>query len=162
MEHKQTSEGDVLPNHHTELNEFALTELIPQFSHECWVYSLVVGRELLRVADRERLTGLEFALTLGQMDLRDDLFIESLTRRRRVACEASGIAVVQRRDLEPRQLLDARWDDTLLMTRAEECEVALEEVRQDIEGICVPRTCRVRKFRGIAHIASRYSIGEDS
>ena len=57
--------------------------------------------EPLREAYGERVSRLQGALGLRPMDLADRLFVESLTRRRRVPREQSGVAVVQRRDLEP-------------------------------------------------------------
>jgi hypothetical protein len=62
------------------------------------------------------------------MNLRDRFLVESLTRRRRVTCELSGVAVVEGRDLESRQLLDAAGYDALLMTGPEELEVSSEAV----------------------------------
>ena len=75
------------------------------------------------------------ALAFWKMDLADGLFIESLTRRRRVPSEESGVAVVERRDLETRELLDTRRNDPVLVTRPEKCEVALEEVRNQLRQI---------------------------
>ena len=65
-----------------------------------------IGREFFRKADCERVPGFEFALQLREMNLRNRFFVESLTRRRRVASEESGVTLIEGGDLESRQFLD--------------------------------------------------------
>ena len=74
------------------------------------------------------------------MDLGHRLFVQSLTRRRRVPGEQSGIALVHRRDLEPGELLDAGRRDALGMRGAEEVEEALEELRREFHDVHRVRT----------------------
>lgn len=104
--YEQSAEREILPDHHPELDDLCFTEVLSRLRHEGWVYLLPVRRERLRPADRDRLSRLEGALLRGFVDLRDRLFVEALTRRRRVPCEQSGVAAVERRHLEPRQLFD--------------------------------------------------------
>ena len=66
-----------------------------------------VRREFLCKANREGIPGFEFALRLREMDLRNRLFVESLTRRRRVSGKESGVTLIEGGNLEPGQLLDA-------------------------------------------------------
>ena len=128
-DHEQPAERDVLADHQPELGDLGILEVRAQLAHEGVVDRPEVGGELLREADRERFPRLEFALRLGPVDLRDRVLIEPLTRRRRVPSEQSGVATVQRRDLEPGQLLDARRNDPFGVTRPEEREEPGEVIR---------------------------------
>ena len=69
------------------------------------------------------------------MYLRDGCFVETLTRRRRVPGEESGIARVEGGDLQPCQLLDSRGYDPLVVPTPKEGEETLEVVRNEFEWI---------------------------
>ncbi len=127
-DHEQTPERNVLADHHPQLGDLSVDEMLAELRLEGRVDRAEVRGEFLREPDGERFTGREAALRLRKMDLADGLFTESLTRRRRVSSEQSSIAVVERRDLEARELLDSGWDDSVLVTRPKKCEIALEEV----------------------------------
>jgi hypothetical protein len=100
--------------------------MLEELGAEGGVGALPVQRQLLGEAHRQRLAGLELPLGLGLVDLGDRLFVESFTRSLRVAGEQSGVALVERRHLEPRQLLDARGGHAGGVARAEEGEEAGE------------------------------------
>ena len=89
----------VLADHQAKLCDFGVLEMFFQLGHEGGVHGSEVAGELLREAHRQAVARVELTLGLGQVDLGNRLFIESLTRRRRVACEQSGIALVERCDL---------------------------------------------------------------
>jgi len=127
-DHEQASERDVLSDHHAELGDLGVREALAQLGQEGRVDRPEVRREALGEAHRERLPRREPPLRLGPVDLPDRLLVESLTRRRRVACEQSGVAPVERGDAQARELLDPRGQDPLAVADAEEREVALEEV----------------------------------
>jgi hypothetical protein len=155
-DHEQASERDVLTDHHAELGDLGVGEVLPQLRLERRIDGSEVRGEPLGEADGQRLARIELTLGFGQVDLADRFLVESLTRRRRVACEQSGVAIVERSHLEARELLDARGNDALLVTGTEEREVALEEVgdqSRQIEDVGVPRLGRI--FRRGAHRFSR-------
>jgi len=109
-----------------------------KFRFERRIYASEICRELLCEANRERIPGFEFALRLGEMNLRDRLFVESLTRRRRVTGEESGITLIESRDLETGEFLDARRYDPLLVSGAKELEESGEVLRdqfREVEGV---------------------------
>ena len=81
--------------------------MLANFREEDCIDLLPVRGERFGPAYCEGLARVERALVCWQMDLRDRLLIESLTRRRRVACEESGVTGVERRHLEPGEFLDA-------------------------------------------------------
>ena len=124
---EHSSERNVLPDHQEQLGDFRVGKLRAQLGHEWGVDASMVGRHSFSEAYGKRLAWLELAFLDGQMDLTDRLFIESLTRRRRVPGEASSVAFVDRRDLEPRELLDPRGGDAFGMAGAKELEELSEE-----------------------------------
>ena len=81
--------------------------MLADFREENRIDLLPVRGERFGPAYRERLAWVERALVSGQMDLCNRRLVESLTRRRRVACEASCVAGVERRHLETGEFLDA-------------------------------------------------------
>ena len=91
--------------------------------------------EFLGKAYRERVPGLEFSLRRGSMDLLDGLFVESLTRRRRVPGKESGIALVDGRHLQPREFLDSGGHHAFVVGLSEEFKVALEMFRDQFQRI---------------------------
>ena len=125
---EHASHRQVLPDHQAEFDDFGVLEMLAELRRKRSVYAPEISSELLCVANRQCLARVELTLGFGQMDLSNRLFVEALTRRRRVACEQSGIAFVDRGDLEPCQFLDPRRNDTLLMSRPEERKEALEEI----------------------------------
>jgi hypothetical protein len=80
------------------------------------------------------------------MDLRDGFFVESLTRRRRVPGEESGVTLIEGSDLEPGQFFDPRWNDALLVSGSEE----LEKSRKMFGDQCgeVERVVLLSRFDG--------------
>jgi hypothetical protein len=133
--HQQPSERQVLADHHPEFDHLGVAEVLTQLGMEGGIHLPVVGRGPLGPAHGQRLAGLELALGLGRVDLRDGLLVEALTRRRRVTREQSGVAFVQGCHFEPCELLDAGRNDALAVAGPEEGEVALEEVRKQGEGV---------------------------
>jgi hypothetical protein len=127
-DHQQAAQRDVLADHHAQLRDLGVAEVLAQFGLEGLIHRAEVAGQLLGEANCQGIAWLELALALGQVDLLDGLLVESLTRRRRVPGEESGVAAVQGRDLEPRQLLDAAGHDTVLVAGAEKGEVPLEEL----------------------------------
>ena len=109
-----------------------------QFRLEGRVYRAKVRGELLREAHGKRITRRQRPLCFRQVDLRDGRLVESLPRRRRVPSEESRVALIERGDLETRQLLDACRHDTVVVSGPEEVEVPREEIRdqpREIEAI---------------------------
>jgi hypothetical protein len=127
---EQAAEGEVLADHHAQLEDLGGAEVLLQAREERVVDRAMVRGRALGPLDREALARLEVALLGGQVELRDARLVEPLTRRRRVAREASGGAGVEPGDAQARELLDARRDHALLVGRVVEREVALEEVGQ--------------------------------
>ena len=127
-DYEQTAKRDVLADHHPELGDLGIREVLAQLGHERRVDPAEIRGELLSEADRETISWLEAALSFRKVDLGDRVFVETLTRRRRVAGEQSGVAVVQGRDLEARQLLDPGGHHAVFVTGTEEREVATEEI----------------------------------
>jgi hypothetical protein len=137
-DHEQPAERDVLADHHGELGDLGIAEVRTQLRLERRVDRAEVGGELLGEADGERITRRQRPLCLGQMDLRDGRLVEPLPRRRRVPREESRVALVERRDFETRQLLDARGHHTVVVAGPEEVEVPRQEIRdqpRQIEAI---------------------------
>ena len=130
-----------------------VAEVLSQLRDEARIRGPEIQRELLGKANRQPFARLQLAFFERQMNLRDRLFVEPLTRRRRVTCEESGVAVVQRRDLEPRQLLDPARHDTFLMARCEEREVTGEgfgDQRLEVESLTLSRFAAIHIVRGHA------------
>ena len=127
---EHASQSQVLANHQSELDDFRITEMFSQFREKRAVDFVKIGCHLFRVSYGEGIARLEFPFRLRKMNLCDRFFVEPLTRRRRVACEESGITFVDLGDLETGELLDARRNDALLMAGSKEREVALEEIRK--------------------------------
>ena len=151
--HQQAPERDVLVDHHAELGDLVIAEVLSQLRDEARIRGPEIQRELLGKANRQPFARLQLAFFERQMNLRDRLFTEPLTRRRRVTCEESGVAVVQRRDLEPRQLLDPARHDTFLMARCEEREVTGEgfgDQRLEVESLTLSRFAAIHIVRGHA------------
>jgi len=88
-------------------------------------------------------TGLELAFFDGQMDLTDRLFIESLTRRRRVPGKASSVTFVDRCDLEPGELLDPRGRDAFRVSGTKELEEFSEEFGDQLRRVESGSSCRI-------------------
>lgn len=125
-------------DHQGQLGDLGIGEMLAQLGLERVVDRAEVRRQLLGKANRKCLARGEGPLCLGKMDLRDRLLVKPLPRRRRVPSEQSGVALIQRRNLEPRELFDARRHDALLMARSEELEVPREEIgdeAREIEGL---------------------------
>jgi hypothetical protein len=97
-----------------------------ELGNEPVVDAAEVERGALGELNRERFARRQLALGCGPVDLADRRFVEPFTRRRRVAREQSGVALIERGDLEPRELFDARRNDPLRVARREEREVARE------------------------------------
>ena len=104
---EQSSECDVLADHQPEFGDLGIRENPSQLGFKRRIDRPEVGGESLRKSDGERIAWREGSSFFRQVDLSDRCFVESLTRRRRVACEASGVAAVQVRDLEPSEFLDS-------------------------------------------------------
>lgn len=134
-DHEHPAEGQVLADHETELDDLGVAEMRAQLVEEGGIDRVEVGREPLRITNRQRVARRELAFGLGPVDLRDRRFVESLTRSLRVPGEESSIAGVDRRDLEARELFDARRGDALGMGGAEEREIAFEEFRRELEHV---------------------------
>lgn len=132
---QEPTQGDVLADHQPEFGDFRRAEVLVQFGPEGGIGRAKVQRHLFGKANRQRVTGFEAAFGLGKVNLRDGFLVESLTRRRRVTCEESGIALVERGDFQPSQLLDAHGDYALIMSLCEEREEALEMIRDEFQEI---------------------------
>ena len=104
---EQSPECDVLADHQPEFGDLGICENSSQLGFECRIDRSEVRGEPLRKSDGERIARREGSSFFWKVDLSDRCFIEALTRRRRVACEASGVAAVQVRDLEPCEFLDS-------------------------------------------------------
>ncbi len=61
-DHEQTAERDVLANHHPELGDLGVREVLAQLGHERRVDLAKIRGELLREADRETVSWPEAAL----------------------------------------------------------------------------------------------------
>jgi hypothetical protein len=136
---KQTSECDVLVDHHREFRNLTVVKLRSKLGFECRVDAAEVESELFGKANCKRFARLEFALGFGEVDLRNRLFVESFTRRRRVACKQSGVAFVEFGDFETGQLFDARRDNALLVPRVEKRRPMAHEFGDrllQVEGGC--------------------------
>lgn len=99
---EQASECDVLVDHHREFRNLTVVKLRPKFGFECRIYAAKVESELFGKENCKRFARLELALGFGEVDLRNRLFVEPFTRRRRVACKQSGVAFVELGHFEPR------------------------------------------------------------
>ena len=111
-----------------------------------------VGCHSFCVAYGEGIAWFEPSVRLWKIDLCDRFFVESLTRRRRVPCEESGIASIGLGDLESREFLDPRGDDTLLMAGSKEREEAFEQVREQTDH--VDARTDVDRIASLAHFDS--------
>ena len=125
---EQPPEGEVLADHHAELHDLVVVEEIAPTRDERGIGLLPVAGECFGPLDRIRLARFEVALLGRLVDLRDRVLIESLTRRRRVPSEQSGVAGVEGRNLQPCELLDPRPDRARLMAGTEELEITIEEL----------------------------------
>ena len=134
-EDQEPTQGDVLADHQPEFGDFRRAEMLVQFGPEGGIGRAKVQRHLFGKANGQRVTGFEAAFGLRKVNLRDGFLVESLTRRRRVACEESGIALVERGDFKPSQFLDARGDHALIMSLCEESEEALEMIGDELQKI---------------------------
>ena len=105
-DHEQAAQRNVLTDHESEFCNLGVLEVLAQLCFECRIHRSEVGREPFCKAHGKCVSGFEIALLLGQMNLSDRFFIESLTRRRRVAGEQSGVTLVEGRDLEAGEFLD--------------------------------------------------------
>jgi hypothetical protein len=131
-DYKHSPQGHVLADHDPEFRDFSIAEICSQFCHKCGVDSIEISRHLFRITHREPVSRIELSLGQRQVDLSDGVFIESLTRRRRVACEQSSVAAVEGSDLNPGQLLDPARDDAFSMPRPKKREVTLEKVGEQL------------------------------
>ena len=61
-DHKQAAKRDVLADHHPELGDLGIREVLAQLGHERRVDLAEIRGELLREADRETVSWLEAAL----------------------------------------------------------------------------------------------------
>ena len=129
-DHEHPTEGHVLADHEAEFGNLGVAEVIAKFADEAFVDTAEVGCELLGEANGEVFPRLERPLAFGLVDLGDRLFIESLLRSLRIPGEESGIALVHGRDLDSRDLLDARRGHAFGVAGPEEGEEALEQIGQ--------------------------------
>jgi len=86
-DHEQTAKRDVLADHHPEFGNFGIRKVLAQLGHERRVDPAEICGELLCEAHRETISWLEVAFAIRKVDLGDRVFVEALTRRRRVACK---------------------------------------------------------------------------
>jgi hypothetical protein len=147
--HEQATEGDVLSDHHSQLEQFPWREVLPQLGHERIVHQIVVERHALGELDGQILARLQLALAARPIEPGDARLVESLTRRRRVAGEASSRTRVESRDAQARELLDARRHHSPLVSRVVEVEVAGEEAGE------------MREHRVHRGVAARGCVGLD-
>jgi hypothetical protein len=132
---EHASQCQVLTDHQSELDDFCAAEMLSEFCEKCGVDLVEIARHLFCVTNSEGVARFESAFRFRQVNLCDRFFVQSLTRRRRVACKESGIALIDRRDLEPSEFLDARWNDAFLMTWSKEGEKAVEELREQLHHV---------------------------
>ena len=144
-EDEHSAEGEVLADHHAELDDFGVAEVGAEFGEEGGVHRAEVGRELFGEAHGQRFAGREIALRFGQMNLRDGRFVQTFTRSLRVAGEASGVAVVQRGHFEAREFLDARGAQALRVAGLVEGEVAREKIRQQFGHVQRGSRCHLMR-----------------
>ena len=115
-----------MTGHHTQFRNLSVAEVLTEFVHETRIHGTKVRGQLFSKTHRQRISRLKVAFSLGQTDLGHDLFVQSLTRRRRVPSKQSGVAIVEFGHLEACQLLDAGRQYALVVAGAEEREKALE------------------------------------
>jgi hypothetical protein len=115
-----------LTGHHTQFRNLSVAEVLTEFVHETRIHGTKVRGQLFSKTHRQRISRLKVAFRLGQTDLGHDLFVQSLTRRRRVPSKQSGVAIVELRDLETRQLLDPGRQYALVVAGAEKGEESLK------------------------------------
>jgi hypothetical protein len=132
---QEPTQSDVLADHQPEFGNFRRAEMLAEFCPEGGIRRAKVQRHFFGEANRQRVPGFEAAFGLRKVNLRDGFLVESLTRRRRVACEESGIALVECGDFQPSQFLDARGDHALIMPLCEESEEALEMIGDELQKI---------------------------
>ena len=132
---QQSPKGDVLADHQPEFGDFSGAEMLAQFCPEGRIRRAKIQSHLLGEANGQSFPGFEAAVRLGEMNLGDGFLVESLTRRRRVPGEESGIALVDGRHLQPGQLLDARGYDAFGMAGAEERKEALEMFGDQLQQV---------------------------
>ena len=127
--HEQASQCNVLVDHESEFRDFGVLEMFTKLSLEGAIDGSVIGRETFGKSHRQRVSGFELPFCLREVDLRNDLFGKSLTRRRRVPSEESGVALIDGSDLETRELFHARRNDAFDVSWLEELEPASEVFR---------------------------------
>lgn len=126
--HEKSTKGEVLTNHHPELDDLGLGEVLAKLGLERLVDTAEVRRAPLRPPDGQIVTRREASLAFGLVDLGNRRFVQTFTHRRCVAREKSSVALIQCRDLQARELLHPARNHALLVTGPEEREVALKEV----------------------------------
>ena len=131
-DHEHATERDVLTDHHPELGDLGVAKMFAQLGEKRSIDRSEIGRESFGEPNGEGFAWGELARFDRTVDLLDRFFVESLTRRRRVARKESGVAAVERCDFETRQLLDARGHDAFPMPRLEKSEIALEEIGKQL------------------------------
>ena len=134
-EDQEPTKGDVLADHQSELGDFRWAEMLAEFCPEGRIRRAKIQSHLFGETNRQSIPGFEAAVRLGKMNLRDGFLVESLTRRRRVAGEESGIALIECGYFQPSQLLDARGDHALIMTLYKESEEALEVLGDEFQQV---------------------------
>ncbi len=134
-EDQHAPHGDVLADHQTEFGDFGGGKVFGKLAPQSLTRRTEIQGEFFGKAYRECVPGLEFSLRRGSMDLLDGLLVESLTRRRRVTGEESGIALVEGRHLQSRELLDSGGHHAFVVGLSEEFEISLEMFRDQFERV---------------------------
>jgi hypothetical protein len=134
-ENQHAPHGNILTDHQGELGDFSRRKVFGEFAAQGLTRRTEIQGEFLGKAYRQRVSGLKLSLRRGSMDLLNRLFVESLTRRRRVTCEKSGIALVEGCDFQPREFLDSRGHNAFVVSLSEKREIALEMFRDQLHRI---------------------------
>ena len=132
---EHATQCQVLTDHQSKLDDFCVAEMMTELCEKRGVDLVEITRHLFCIANSEGVARFESALRFRQMNLCDRFFVQSLTRRRRVSCKESGVALIDRRDFEPCEFLDARWSDAFLVTWSKEGEKAVEELREQLHHV---------------------------
>lgn len=133
--HEHTTHREILTDHESELDDLCVAEMRAKLGLEIGINGSEILRHPLRITYSQSVSWLELSLRERLMDLRHDVFIQSLTRRRRVPGEESSIALVDRGNLKTREFFDTRRHDAFLMARSEKCEETLEEIWSQLHHI---------------------------
>ncbi len=138
--HKHAAKRDILTYHHQKFCDFRVFEFSSQFGDELSVDAQVIRRHPFCQYDGQRLAWFELSFVFGEINLLDRLFVEALTRRRRVPCEESSITFIDGRDLESCEFFDSSRDEAVRMTGAKELEEFSKKVwnqfhRVDASGV---------------------------